>query len=317
MKQPYLLKLTLSVTAQLFRSLILGFIVISVLVPASSHSQTTGYYQNPNFKFSLINGVNFDFSGSLKTKYVANVNLFNADIDDTGWGFNAGIMRLGYNLKDTVQSYRIENIKQNVLDEVTPGTQYLREYNKYTSKRSNIAWSFYLQPIYHLTGDNSNIYLHAHAELLANQIEVDNTVENIAQQPSTVTSADPGNLTLRVAPENNLYKSTRLNGYFGAGLTFDLISSSQSTFFFQPTFGMTNNYPNRTFMDRTDKAWNPFYLIRSYYGYRLTKQPKSSQIIIGTDVRGIFNGFDPQYAVYAGINLNVDSVFRLFTGEPY
>lgn len=286
-----------------------------LLLSVQSYSQTTTTYENPYYKFRLINGSSFDFAGSLKTRYVVNVNLFNANIDDTNWGINAGVIRLGYNLQDTVQTYKFQNVKSNVLDEATVGTQYTRQYNKTTSKRNNTTWSFYVQPLYYLTGDHSNIYFHSHIELLANQIEVENTVENLARQTATVTSADEGTLRLDVAPESNTFKKTVLNGYLGAGLTFDLLPSSQSSFFFQPTLGMTNNYPNRTFMNRTDKRWNPFYLIRSYYGYRITKEPKSSQIVIGTDVRGILNGFDPQYAVYLGLNLNVDSILGLFTGQ--
>jgi hypothetical protein len=65
-------------------------------------------------------------------------------------------------------------------------------------------------------------------------------------------------------------KSKSITGYFGFGATFDLKCTQKARLFFQPTMGVTTNYPEPSSVN-TDgnagsyyqseiKEWNPFIL---------------------------------------------------------
>ena len=233
------------------------------------------------------------------------------------------------------------------------GTKYLRQINKYTTTRSNTVWSLYVQPMFRIvswpwskkakvTNNTSitrpnlalpnGIYLHLHAELFVNKANVTTNIENIQQDTSLMDTTK--RLNYIVYQRNPLiYDRTFLNGYFGIGLTFNLdpFGSGNSRFFFQPTIGITTNYANWTSQDITSTVVNviptrsgttiqqyqsikssTFYLVRAEFAQRLSD---NSQIIVGADIRGLLPRYNPLYASYIGLNVNLDAVARIVSDK--
>ena len=269
----------------------------------------------------FLNGANFDFSGKLAANYVGHFNILAPDIDKSErWGFNTGIMRLNYFNVDTLRERTtIENVLLDPLyPELKTGDRYLRQLSKYSTVVKNSVWCFYVQPMYRLTekSGRSAIYAHAHAELLAKKFSAVTKIKMMKQDTLTVGTDE--NLVARAdVGEEYTYSSTSLDGYFGLGLTFDLVSGEKSSFFFQPTFGVTTDNPievngavlaTRSY-SRADDPMRGFYLVRAYYTHVVSD---NATLNIGTDIRGILPKFDPLYAAYIGVNVNMEGVLNLF-----
>lgn len=85
--------------------------------------------------------------------------------------------------------------------------------------------------------------------------------------------------------------------------------------FLQPTLGMALNTINRypvkdpdgNYTLQTYKKPQAFFLIRTYFQYNTSK---ATQIVIGTDIRGILPDQPPYVSAYAGINLGIDKIFE-------
>lgn len=330
----------------------------------SGNDSSSGKKEPPIWNnITFLNAANFDFTGEVSGSYLGKLNIFAPDIKNSAFGFNAGIMRIKFNYKDSANStYYQENRLIHPLDEVKLGEKYLRQYNKYTTTRSNTVWSFYAQPMFRIVSwpytkkDGSTkskarenriypngIYLHLHLELLINKTNVTTSVQSLQQDTAVIK--DTSLTYVRYLPNPLIFDKTFLNGYYGIGITFNLdpFSNGNSRFFFQPTVGLTTNYPNWTSQDITSSAVivsptrggttvgqpgtgtrgtnvqgyngvksSAFYLIRAEFSQLLSS---NSQLILGTDIRGLFPKFNPLYAAYIGLNVNLDALVKVISDK--
>jgi hypothetical protein len=308
---------------------------------------------------TFLNAANFDFSPTVTGSYLGKLNILSPDIKNTPFGFNAGIMRVKFNYKDSSNvTFYTENKLIHPLDSIKQGGKYLREFNQYTTTRSNIVWSFYAQPMLRLfswpfgkgktkdgnfalnSGYPNGIYLHFHLELLVNKANVTTSIQNLQRDTSTIDTSK--HLSYLVYERNPLiFDKTFLNGYYGFGLTInvDPFGNGNSRFFFQPTIGKTTNYPNWTSEDISantvnivptrsgtgiqssgrgfDQTYEPipsswFYLIRAEFTQMLSN---NSQIIVGSDIRGLFPKYDPLYSAYIGLNVNLNALVSIISDK--
>lgn len=291
---------------------------------------------------TYLNAANFNFNEQVKGSYLGKLNIFSESKKNYGWGFIAGIMRVKFNYNDSISNfYAYENRLINPLDSVLQNQKYLREFNKYSSSRSNTVWSFYMQPMFCINqwydndkneGLANGIYIHAHAELLVNRTSVSTAISNIQRDTTLIDTAKDinyGKFQLNPIVNNRTF----LNGYFGVGITLnvDPFRNGHSRFFFQPTIGWTTNSPNWTSQDIESTNVNPlpaptstrrgsnipvyrslkskgFYLVRAEFSQILSD---NAQLMVGTDIRGLFPKYNPLYAAYIGINVNLDAVAKL------
>lgn len=161
------------------------------------------------------------------------------------------------------------------------------------------------------------------------------SVKNVATDTALFTLPASNGFVIRDNISSEIKNSRNtLSGYFGAGLTFDLQPWEGGSFFFQPTIGFTTNKPSINSIDLSSttllpagigqpkrspvfgKTWNPFYLVRASYTHIVNKDSeKSSTLVLGIDIRGLFPYYAPQYAAYIGLNVGVDSVLELVKGK--
>jgi hypothetical protein len=229
------------------------------------------------------------------------------------------------------------------LDSIKQGSKYLRQFNKYITTRSNFTWSFYAQPLIRIISWPSKknkknsiapngVYFHGHLELLVNKTNVTTNVTTM-QQDTALVDTTKGLTYINYQPNPLIFDKTFLNGYFGVGLTFnvDPFGNGNSRFFFQPTIGVTTNYPSWASQDISSTVVNIvptrsgklvpgyttvssgwFYLIRAEFSQKLSN---NSQIIIGTDIRGLLPRYAPLFAAYVGLNINLDALAGIFSDK--
>lgn len=297
-----------------------------------SSEDKTGDLSDRN-RIMLLNAYNFDFgSTSLKSNYVGHLNFFAPHLGkNSRWGFNSGIMKINYGLKDSTSTgftSAPENILLSPFDSIKPGLKYLREVNSYKTEKSNEVWSFYVQPTFEILRKsktkNQRIYFHLHMELLASKWMSTTSITNLKRD----TSILPQNFAASVFRNNlsstSTYTINSLSGYFGTGLTFDLIPWKDGGFFFQPTIGFTSNAPSLSSVDiatglgtnsfkrENPRTWRSFYLVRANYRHLLSKD---ATVVVGMDIRGLLPLYNPQYAAFVGLNLGLDSILSLIGGE--
>lgn len=270
-----------------------------------------------NHKFMYLNAVNFDFTNS-KTGYVGQLNMYSKPNIEEHWGFNAGISKINYTNKDSVTFYKTDNVKMKPLDELQPGSKYLKRYNEYKYKTDNRSFSLYFQPLFDtkIFKAKSKFYVHGHTELLISRFETTTSIKTIQQDTVVATDIIDG-IVYPTLNRKTVKTQNILNGYFGIGFTLDLYLNKTSTLFLQPTIGTTTNYPQPASVNGTmpyyrvkqDSGWNEFYLIRAYYRNKLST---GTELIIGADIRGLFPQYEPFYAVYIGANLAIDKIVDLF-----
>jgi hypothetical protein len=287
-------------------------------------------------KLMYLNAYNFDFNSSLKSNYLGHFNVLLPPKKKNSWGVNLGVMKINYNNNFNDDSiFAIQNVLINPLDSIRPGTKYIKEFNKYKSTYQNTGWSIYIQPMFQINSDiNSKIYLHGHIELFINNWSVTTTVTNI-QKDTVKLDANNTRGGYFYAPSNFISNKTLYNGYFGGGLTFDLCPWETSSLFIQGSIGWTTNFPQADPVDdlvkKTSAAMNGpiiistrggttysqinsskkgsiFYLSRVYLKQDISS---SSTVIIGADIRGIFPEYNPLYAVYVGLNLDLTVLAKL------
>jgi len=332
--------------------LLSSFSLLLAVVPAVSQTSPTGNTQDKKDSIveniTYLNAANFNFDDNADASYLGKLNIFAPNIGKTPFGFNAGIMRVKFDYKDTSHSrYYIESRKIRPLDSLKQGDQYLREYNKYTTTRSNMIWSFYVQPMFRLltwpknmkTNKNLSsplpnaIYFHLHLELLVNKTNVTSTIDNLQRDTAFVDTTKSGTAYFYLPTNSILDDRTFLNGYFGAGLTFNLdpFGNGNSRFFFQPTVGITTNYPNWVSQDISSTTLSVvpvrgsntpvtpvyraveskgFYLVRTEFIQNISDD---AQLIIGSDIRGLLPKVNPVYATYVGLNVNVNAIATIFS----
>jgi hypothetical protein len=226
----------------------------------------------PNITF--LNAANFDFSGKLSASYMGIFKVFAPNINQSSWGFIAGIERISYsqgniNGNDSSQTeYFTQNFLLNPIDHLTynsqtgtytnyiqQGAKYVQQFNQYNYTTSNKVWSFYAEPMWRKsqlgTTDNvQGLYFHLHAELLVNQWTRNVSIKYLHQNPDTLTVTSPhqsqqGFYWVTVNPIVSNYNF--LSGYFGAGATIYIDPINNNTnyhLFSQATFGLAINTPN-------------------------------------------------------------------------
>lgn len=300
-------------------------------------------------KLTLLNGYNFDFNGKLNSNYVGVFNVYDpardrgkrdSDCkllgmkligkDKPRWkyGINAGIMKINYGLggdQDSSTYHRVENTKINALDSIVAGGKYLRQYNKYTTSYATSVWSFYAQPLITLnpagiSTSKTKVYAHLHTELFVSKFTRKSKRENVEQDTAVFPNPVPSSLNYISVKTNaeTVTSTTDYHGYLGAGLTFDISLTKNSSLFLQPTFGFTTNKPGvassanyKRDEDYEVKDWNKFYMIRASFNQRLSD---ATQLVVSQDIRGLFPKYSPLYATYVGLNIKVDELLKLIKG---
>lgn len=280
-----------------------------------------------NNRLLFLNAANFDFSGNLKVNYVGHINIFAPDLGSKKkWAINTGIMKLNYIDRDTSKHrFTRENIALRPLHaDIDSGEKYLQQFSKYKYEITNTAWSYYVQPMFKIERKNSVsknicVYVHAHFELLAENWKI-TTTKTVIDKDTAIFNGG-GNIYVDSYTEpQERYNISRLNGYFGVGITASILPWENSSFFLQPTVGLTNfdnfvgltsnNIPPRALVP--SKEWCGFYLVRAYYTQKLSK---AATIVLGTDIRGYFPTHAPNSATYLGLNLDIQEFLTLLGGN--
>jgi len=322
--------------------------------PTKEKKETTGKEEDKKKESTVWNNLtyliaaNFNFNETVTGSYLGKLSILAPDIKRSPLGFCAGIMRTKFNYKDSSNStYALENRLIHPLDSIKHGSKYLRQFNKYTTTRTNLTWSFYAQPLIRLVSwpskkntkkgkgnlaEPNGIYFHGHFELLVNKVNVTTNVTALQQDTALIDSTKHLSY-INYQPNPLIYDRTFLNGYFGVGVTVNLdpFDNGNSRFFFQPTIGVTTNYPSWVSQDISSTGvnvqYNPdgklipgyrqvssgwFYLVRAEFSQKLSN---NSQIIIGTDIRGLLPNYSPVFAAYVGLNINLDALAGIFSDK--
>lgn len=306
-----------------------------------------------NFYITFLNAANFDFSGKLSTSYLGHFGIWSPKAFGKNFGFLTGIEKINYANgilgNDTAQTeYFYQNVVRpsdyvysvNAPPYIRDGSVYHHQFNQFTFKSSNTAWSYYMEPVWKIknlkripSDHNVGIYLHLHGELFMNIW---------SRTQSSVTLADTQLVYTRGGPNdvfaNPIVKvpyaaqvvgnKTIFSGYFGAGPIFylnpfRLKNDSSSRFFFQTTIGFAVNapnfpaltnqsyplYPNGTYILGTTYAHlKAFYLVKAHFIHNLSS---NSQIVIGFMVRDLLPSENPMYAAFIGLNVNLGAIAKL------
>ena len=294
--------------------------ILALITSINTFGQSKGNSAQLNDRFMYLNAVDFDFTNN-KAGYVGHFNIYSPPPKDRFFGFNAGILKINYTNNDSIMRTRTDSVKIKPLDELSVGSKYLRQFNEYKRKVKNTSFSIYFQPLLELpTTGKSKLLIHGHIELLVTKYET-TTFINTLQQDTTAISIieDIPEDAHEILNKKNVTSQTLLNGYFGGGITGDLYFTDTARLFVQGTIGSTTNSPhpssvNGNFYYKTsdERNWHGFYLIRAYFRYKMTK---GSELILGTDIRGLLPRYEPYYAVYAGINLTIDKITDLFNNK--
>jgi hypothetical protein len=304
---------------------------------------------SPDGNINILTAANFDFTGKLSASYLGLFNVFAPNIANTKFGFNFGIEKISYSATNINgnDSNQVEYFPQNFLlnplavnrqsNTINAGARYLQQYNQYTFTSSNRVWSFYLAPLWRLIrldqkDGRMGLFAHFHTELLINQWTRTASVRNLYQNPDTLTVA--GNSTPAagfywVAKNPIVANYNFISGYFGAGLTlFTNLYDGKSLFFCQGTLGYANHTPdfsrltdptlllnaNGTYSgnDVVSPKTKAFYLLRTNFIQELSTK---SQLVIGFLIRGNFADVNCQYAAFVGLNLDLQAIAKLITGN--
>lgn len=280
---------------------------------------STGTRIDVKDKFMYLNAVNFDFSDK-KNGYVGHFNIYSPSEKQFGFGFNAGILKINYSNNDSITRNRSNIVLINPLDELVVGSKYLSQFNEYKTKYSNMTYGIYMQPLFKISSDakKTKFFINGHLELLVSKFDIMTEVNTIQSDTMTITTEEEIPMrALSLINKKQTSTINSLNGYFGFGLTWDLYFTENSSLFFQGTTGYTSDIPRQTYVNGTNgnieidkkKSWRGFYLVRSYYRHKLSS---GSELILGTDIRGILPRFNPNYSLYVGLNLSIEKITDLF-----
>lgn len=270
-------------------------------------------------RYTFLNAVNFDFNDN-KTNYVGHFNIYYPSVGKNRWGVNVGILKVNYQTRDSLINYATQNVLQHPLDVPdNDGETYFQMYNRYATTTQVTATSFYAQLLYKLNKlGTATIYLHAHAELLYTQYRVNTYLKTLQQETITIGSAqpapDPSSLVQRLDTVSS--KTIHLaSPHLGVGTTIDFNFKDDCTLFLQPTVGVALNYVNRfptqdadgNYTLQTYSKAQGFFLVRTYFQYNTST---ATQIILGTDIRGMLPDQQPYFAAYVGLNVGIDKLFK-------
>jgi hypothetical protein len=273
-------------------------------------------------RYTFLNGVNFDFNNS-ETNYVGHFNIYvpsakKSDGKLNPWGINVGILKVNYMERDSIVNFSTDNVLINPLD--TPnsdGELYNRQYNRYSTSTKVTSTSFYAQPMYRLGKQGAaNFYVHGHFELLWSKIETATRIRNVQTEEVTISEDSPAPESFITALEAETKHSINIESpHFGGGITVDFNFKDDCILFLQPTIGVGFNtidrYPTKdadgNYTLQTYSKPQGFFLVRTYFEYNTSK---ATQIVIGTDIRGLLPNQPPYVSAYAGINLGIDKIFE-------
>lgn len=152
---------------------------------------------------------------------------------------------------------------------------------------------------------------------MVNKYTTTTTVSNVKTDTAVIDSSVARAVFRSDVNNQTSFNNNFLDGYFGAGFTFDLQPYKSAEFFFQPTIGWTTGIPTLSPVNTQNynnkvisvtKQWHMFYLVRAYYIQKLSGM---STLVLGTDMRGFLPKDAPQLATYIGLNVNVNNVIKL------
>ncbi|MFM2231180.1 MAG: hypothetical protein RL607_2438 [Bacteroidota bacterium] len=270
-------------------------------------------------RYTFLNAVNFDFNDN-KTNYVGHFNIYVPSIEKNRWGINVGILKVNYQTRDSIINYATQNVLQQPLDVPdADGETYLQMYNRSATTTQVTATSFYAQLLWKTSKvGKATIYLHAHAELLYTQYRVNTYLKTLQQDTITIgtqnPAPDPTSLVKRL--DTTTSKTVHLaSPHFGVGSTIDFNFKDDCTLFLQPTVGVALNYVNRfpaqdadgNYTLQTYSKAQGFFMVRTYFQYNTSS---ATQIILGTDIRGMLPDQQPYFAAYVGLNVGIDKLFK-------
>lgn len=295
-------------------------------------------FDHEDIRYTYLNGINFDFTNNNKSSYVGHFNIFVPAIKmqkpvaattstpeikgkrDNKYAINIGILKVNYQSTTKFDTIQTDKVLENPLDIIDgPDDSYLLQYNKYSTQTKVTSYSFYAQPMVRI-GDQgaATFYLHGHLELLASQFETTRKVETIQNKKITLEADTPVPQQSEFLPylSNETTKNVNLeSGYFGAGSTIDFNFADNSILFLQGTVGYALNYADRypskdadgNYTIATTRGGRAFYLVRTYFQYVTSE---STQLVVGTDIRGHVPKESPYFAVYAGLNIGLDKLLK-------
>jgi hypothetical protein len=273
-------------------------------------------------KYMFMNGFDFGLQSVDKLKYVGHFNIYVPVSDSRKLGFNTGLLKLNNLTNDTVVNYNADNVLQGPLDNLQVGSTYTKQFNKYTTKTSLSTYSAYFQVLKRIKASpNYAISCHLHTELLLSKIRTVRTIDSITStQVNIVSEEQIPNETIQLIEKIQDRNYTSAGGYFGAGLTYDYnfkdsIGNDIFSLFMQGTVGYSLEHPSRNSpnndlgYDGYNKEW--FYLVRGYFQYKLSATGKS-ELLVGVDFRGLLGGQVPLNSIYAGLNIDLENIAKLF-----
>lgn len=297
-----------------------------------SYNSTNVLSKNTNgemARYMLMSGFNFELNSIDKLKYVGHFNIYVPVKETTQWGINTGLLKVNYKNNDGDNSfYKTDYVKVNPLDEIGIGSSYYGQYNKYSTKIDITSYSAYFQVLRKLfKKNNTAISAHFHTELLSTTFTTTATITEIQKDEIKITNQEQlddyngsGISLLDYLEKEKVQKDNLLQGYFGIGPTLDLGLLDNCTLFFQGTAGVAIQHNSSHRSNGLTRAGNlvespviskpkTFYLVRCYFQYYTSK---SSQLVVGTDIRGLLPNQSPFYTIYAGVNLGIDKIADLF-----
>jgi hypothetical protein len=288
-------------------------------------------------EFMFLNAFAFDFSKTNVggNEYVGHLNVFAPTLtDNMHWGINAGIQKINYYTDDSTLSrtnYETQNILPLFKNTIASGDSFEQRIVKKSQRASSSSWSIYAQLTKKLNSNvNLKLFAHAHLELLVNQFRTESKVEVLYSRQTKFDSAfRADNKTPIFQAAYGQETTEELNTatfYYGLGITLLATPWKKGEIFFQYTAGLSSstydlkqpdtisnasgikflpNGGNSRFADLDRKL--VFFLARAYYSHEISN---SSKLYVGADIRG-FYALKPSYALYAGINLDIDAIIKL------
>jgi hypothetical protein len=328
----------------------LPFLIILMMIfsPSRLFCQAKNVDSPTTSNVTLLAAANFDFTGKLSTSFLGLFNVFAPNVIKKKYGFDFGIEKINYSTSNINgnDSNQVEFFNQNYLlnplsvnqvsGTIKPGAKYVQQYNQYTYSSSNRVWSFYVDPLYRISDLGQNdlrkgLFAHFHAELLINQWTRTANIKTLYQSPDTMTTS--GNTPTKgyywVAKNPIVANYNFISAYFGAGLTLlTNLYDTKSAFFCQGTLGWANHtpdfdklndpnqllYANGTYSNDSilNSKTKGFFLLRMNFTQELSSK---SQLIIGLHLRGNFSDLNCQYAAFLGLNLDLEAIAKLVTGN--
>ncbi len=289
-------------------------------IKSDASKSTSKSLNNNNPKYLYLNGFNFDFNNSDKSRYVGHLNIYVPA--KTSWGYNTGILKLNYQSKDTVVSYQKDNVLKNPLQDIKTDSTYQKQYNRYSTYAKTSSFSAYFQLLYKIARFDDNfkgttIYFHLHSDLSSTKYEINSRIKTLDTLNVKYKDASdfPENTIDLILPQRN-FNINLLNGNFGLGATLDLKFLDNCSLFVQPTIGIAVRHKEltseleqiKTPLPIVNNNVSTFFLFRSYFEYNVSQL---SQLVVGIDVRGKIPNQLVFYSIYAGVNIGIDELGKL------